>query len=184
MIEINCIQGSLESGTKHASDVVTASEVSRIITPKGALVQEARRAARYRDKLLAEWALGEPVEEFQGTYWTERGLGLEGEALAAFSLLTDVDARPLGFARHASLLAGCSPDWWIDESDRQHPRLRQPRRCGGEVPRPLIPTSATCSATAVCPAKYWPQVQFSMWVCAESTHGRFMSYHPELPPFI
>ena len=33
------------------------------------------------------------------------------------------------------------------------------------------------------PTKYWPQLQFSMWVCDVEAWD-FMAYHPSLPPFI
>ena len=82
MKEINCIQGSREWHQARLG-LVTASEVNRIITPTGKPAKNDTSRA-YMHKLLAEWALGEPVEEWQGNAWTERGLELEGEALAAF----------------------------------------------------------------------------------------------------
>lgn len=181
MKEINCIQGSAEWHRARLG-VVTASEVSRIITPKGALAKNETSRA-YMHKLLAEWALGEPVEEFHGTPWTERGLELEDEALAAFSLMNDVDARPLGFARHDDLPLGCSPDWWVDSWANEE--MGEPPFPGGiEVKCPGPHTHVGyLLGDADVPAKYWPQVQFSMWVCGVDA-WEFMSYHPNLPPFL
>ena len=83
------------------------------------------------------------------------------EALAAFSLLTDVDARPIGFARHDELLAGCSPDWWIDEDEGGCEWTG-----GVEVKCPAPHTHiGYLLGDGYVPAKYWPQLQFSMWVC-------------------
>ena len=68
--------------------IPTASEFSRIITPGGKL---SKSRDGYLAELLAEWALGEPVSDFMGTDWTERGHILEGEARAAYGVIRDAD---------------------------------------------------------------------------------------------
>ena len=73
MIVLECEQGSAEWEQARLG-VATASNCSKIITPTGRL---SAARAEYVGTLLAEWCLGEPVEEFMGTYHTERGQTLE-----------------------------------------------------------------------------------------------------------
>ena len=57
------------SGSKRGLGIPTASMFGQIVTPGGKL--SASRGP-YMGKLLAEWALGEPVDAFEND-WMERG---------------------------------------------------------------------------------------------------------------
>ena len=68
MIEIDCEQGS-ERWHDCRLGVVTASQASRIVTPKG---KPSASREDYLGELLAESLLGYPVSEFGGTFHTDR----------------------------------------------------------------------------------------------------------------
>ena len=122
-IILDCEQGSAEWEAARLG-VATASMCSKIITPTGRL-SSARD--EYVGTLLAEWALGEPVEEFMGTFHTERGKALEPQALAHYRFQTGLEAEKVGFVfKDENRLAGCSPDALVGDE----------RRPGTEVPIP------------------------------------------------
>ena len=107
MIILDCEQGT-QAWTEARLGIPTASEFSRIVTPTGKL-----SAARdgYMAELLAEWALGQPVSEFMGTDWTERGHMLEDAAREYYGVIRDVEPRTVGFLyRDESRTCGASPD--------------------------------------------------------------------------
>ena len=102
-------QGSA-AWTEARLGIPTASQFSRIITPGGKL---SKSRDGYLAELLAEWALGEPVSDFLGTDWTERGHILEGEARAAYGLLRDADVTECGLCyRDDSRSAWCRVSRW------------------------------------------------------------------------
>ena len=75
-IILDCEQGSPEWEAARLG-VATASMCSKILTPTGRL-SSARD--EYVGKLLAEWALGEPVEEFMRhlPHGARQGAGADG----------------------------------------------------------------------------------------------------------
>ena len=171
-IILDCEQGSPEWGAARLG-VTTASMCSKILTPTG---RPSSARDEYVGKLLAEWALGEPVEEFMGTYHTERGKGLEPMALAHYRFQHDADVRKVGFVfRDADRLAGCSPDALVGEDGGLELKCPSP---GNHLIWWLHGTQ-----TGEIPKKHMPQVQFSLWVTGRKWWD-WMSFHPDLPPFL
>ena len=165
-------QGSA-AWTKARLGIPTASQFSRIITPGGKL---SKSRDGYLAELLAEWALGEPVSEFLGNDWTERGHILEGEARAAYGLLRDADVTEVGLCyRDDSRLVAASPDGMI--YDGACPE------CSLELKVPKASTHLMWLARDVVPRDHALQVQGQMWVTGLD-RADFMSYHPGLPPFL
>ena len=148
MIILNCEQGSAEWEAARLG-VATASMCAKILTPTGQL---SRQRDEYVGKLLAEWALGEPVDEFGGTYHTERGKALEPQALAHYRFQTGLEARSVGFVfKDGDRLAGCSPDALVGDSGGlelkcpspgKPPDLVAPRPGDGRDPEEARPTGA------------------------------------------
>ena len=171
-IILGCEQGSAEWEAARLG-VATASCCSKIITPTGRL-SSARD--EYVGTLLAEWALGEPVEEFMGTFHTERGKALEPLALAHYRFQTGLEAEKVGFVfKDENRLAGCSPDALVGDD-------------GGLELKCLSPGNHLIwwlhgQATGEIPKKHMPQVQFSLWVTGRKWWD-WMSFHPDLPPFL
>ena len=171
-IILDCEQGSAEWEAARLG-VATASMCARIITPTGRL---STARDEYVGTLLAEWALGEPVEEFMGTRHTERGKALEPQALAHYRFQTGLEAKKVGFVyRDGDRLAGCSPDALVGDAGGLELKCPSPGnhliwwlhgRATGEIPK-----------------KHVPQVQFSLWV-TQRKWWDWMSFHPDLPPFL
>ena len=152
--------------------VLTASQAERLLTKT---MKPSTQAKALKAKLVAEKLLGQPVENFGGTYWTERGNELEAEAGAYFALQTGLEPKAVGFVyRDESKRAGCSPDWLC--FDGEDPAT------GVEVKCPYAETHMGYVMGGGA-EKYTPQVQFSLWV-TQLPSWWFMSYHPGLPPFL
>lgn len=167
MIVLDCEQGSRE-WIEARLGIPTASMFSQIVTPSGKL--SASRGP-YMGKLLAEWALGEPVDNFESE-WMERGKFLEAEAFKYYGFVTESKPKKVGFVyKDEARMVGCSPDGLVSEIGTLELKCPSP----GE--------HLTYLAGGVCPKKYVPQVQGEIWVTG-ALWGDFMSYHPGLPPFL
>lgn len=166
------IQGSAE-WLRMRAGVLTASNANRLLTPSKLQLSQQRDGLV--DQLVAERLLGEPIDDFQGTFWTERGQQLEGEAGDYFALQTGLDPSPVGFVfRDETRRCGCSPDWMVLDGDTPV--------CGVEVKCPKASTHIGYLRAGEA-LKYDPQVQFSIWVTGLQCWW-FMSYYPGLPPVL
>lgn len=105
MIVHECTQGSKE-WMRLRSGIPTASEFSRILTPKG---KPSAQAKGYRRELLAEMLMGRPLEGPKMP-WMERGNILEADAVAYYEFERDVDTKRIGFITNDAGTAGASPD--------------------------------------------------------------------------
>lgn len=166
------IQGT-EAWLRTRLGVLTASQIVKLLTPTGKLSSQRTDLIA---TLAAESILGEPIDDFQGTYWTDRGSELEGQAGAYFSLQTGHDPQAVGFVyRDDSRQAGCSPDWMIKDTGGDW-------IAGVEVKCPKASTHVGYLLDGTAD-KYMPQVQYSLWVTG-LPGWYFMSYYPGLPPLL
>ena len=172
MIVVDVEQGSA-AWEQARLGVATASNASKILTPTGRL-SSARD--EYVGRLLAEYALGEPVEEFGGSFHTERGKALEPMALSHYKFQHDADVRKVGFVfRDSDRLAGCSPDGLVGDDGGLELKCPSP---GNHLIWWLHGTQ-----TGEIPKKHVPQAQFSLWVTGRRWWD-WMSFHPDLPPLL
>ena len=165
---------NMEQGSEEWREVrlgtPTASQFHRIITPTGKL--SAQREA-YMAELLAEWALGQPDDEFS-TEWTQRGTILEPYAFKAYAFVTDMFPDKVGFCRiggNNGRAVGCSPDALVGDKG------------GLELKCPKAANHLIYLFRDEVPRQYEMQVQGSLWVTGREWWD-FASYHPELPTFI
>jgi len=171
LIILNCVQGSAEWNRARLG-IPTASRFSEIVTPKGAL---SASREKYRNELLAEWALGYSPTEFHGNYWTDRGSRLEAEAIAYYQMMRGTTPQRVGFVyRDESRMVGCSPDWMF------------PPDGIGEVKCPKASTHIGYLLDGELPAQYRPQVQGQLWVtgaawCDYVSYYRDEELEGELP---
>ena len=178
MTVLECEQGGAEWQAARLG-IPTASCFGRIVTPAGAL---SKSRDKYLAELLAEWALGEPIEDFDSE-WVMRGKLLEPQARDFYAFHSDAEVRTVGFCYRASrefdvldgtvesveIAVGASPDGLVGEHG------------GLEVKVPSAPWHLLYLAGGVVPAKYRAQVQGCLWVTGRAWWD-FMSYHPDLPP--
>jgi hypothetical protein len=145
--------------------VPSASRFGDIVTP--AKLDLATGASKYLDELLAEWMLGAPLPDMRSA-WMLRGEELQGEAAAAYTLLTDHEMRAPGFCMTDDGRYGATPDGMIGDdgcvelkcpSPAVHVRYLR----GGQVPQ-----------------EYVPQVLGQLLVTGRAWCD-FVSYYPGLP---
>ena len=168
MIIHPCTQGSTEWSEARLG-MPTTSAFKRILTPSGK-VSLSRDV--YMAELLAEWALGEPITEFTGTEWTERGNFLEADARAFYSFHRDLDVATAGFLyRDNARMCGCSPDGLVGEDGLLE------LKCPGAGKHLLW------LSRGHVPPEHQMQVQGALWVSGRAWLD-FMSFYPRLPSLI
>lgn len=108
---LTCEQGSVEWLAARLG-IPTASCFDKILTP--ATRKPSKSAKDYRDELIAEWILGQPLD-WGTTDFAERGKEMEPEARAFYELQTDTEVRRIGFILRDDGLVGGSPDGLVGE---------------------------------------------------------------------
>lgn len=99
-------QGS--DGWKRARlGILTASDFDRLITRKTR--KPSAGIAGLIEEKAAEWAIGEPLDDFSSGM-TDRGNELEEEAAARYALETDTNPEKVGLCLMDDLPIGASPD--------------------------------------------------------------------------
>lgn len=92
--------------------IPTASEFSRILTAGG---KKSDQAEGYMHRLLAEQALGRPIENDVQTGYMTRGQDEEDAAISAFEFQTGIETSLGGFWTSESEDYGCSPDRMVGD---------------------------------------------------------------------
>jgi len=163
---LNLEQGT-ESWFEARKGIPTASCFSKIVTPsKG---DKSTSSKTYMYELIAE-KLGASNESYSNE-WMERGNELESMARSTFEFLTDLKVDEVGMIKTDCGNIGCSPDGLIGDDG------------GIEIKCPKASTHIKYIIEGVLPLEYKTQVMGSLMV-SERDYWYFMSYHPELDPFI
>lgn len=146
---------------------ITASVASRIVTATG-------KPSTSQDALVNELAhevITQSMDWTDPTPAMQRGIDLEPRACSMYELVSGNDVDHVGFCAHDDLMIGCSPDGLIGDQG------------GLEIKCPLAHNHIGYLMDEKCPSKYYPQVQFSMFVTGRSWWD-FMSFHPDYPELI
>lgn len=171
MIVYDVEQGS-EEWLKLRLGRPTASEFSRIITPKKRKFSDG--ADSYINQLIGEsmalhYPVGAPSYTSRAMEW---GNETEGEARRWFAMETGLEVRQVGFITTDDGRFGASPDGLVGTD------------AGLELKCPNPETQVRYLREGVCPAEYLPQVHGGLVVGSGTlTHWWFLSYCPGLPPF-
>ena len=193
MTILECEQGGAEWQAARLG-IPTASCFGRIVTPAGKL-----SASRddYLAELLAEWALGEPIEDFDSE-WIIRGKLLEPQARAYYAFHADAPVQTVGLCARtvgelvgisdpnlgtAELAIGASPDGLVGDKRRPDGTLDPCGDGGLELKCPSPAKHLLYLARNAVPRKYIAQVQGCLWVTGRAWWD-WMSYHPDLPPVV
>lgn len=163
---VNVEQGSPEWHQARAG-IPTASQLTRIITKTGKLSDSANK---YISELIAESAFGVDTEDTASTFWMERGIDMEPEAVAYYEFQKDVKVDRVGFVLHDDLPVGCSPDFLVGEPG------------GGEIKCPA-PKTHIGYLLGHDDDAYRVQVQSSLWITGREWWDRIF-YGPDLPKVI
>jgi putative phage-type endonuclease len=167
---LNCEQGT-DEWLNARKGKLTASQADGILTPTGKLSSASKKLMR---KLARECLIDDPME-FAGNSATQWGHDHEPLARDEFTERTGYAVDTVGML--ASTLhpcLACSPDGLFVIDGVIH---------GLEIKCPSVDTHVDYVMEGILPAKYAPQVHFSMAVTGIKT-WYFMSYFPGLKPLI
>lgn len=143
----------------------TASEFSAVLA-KG----QGKTRAAYMRRVLAERLTGKPMETYHNAHM-DRGQEQEPYARLAYEAITGNLVEEVGFIKHQSLEAGCSPDGLVDKD-------------GGAEIKSVIPTvQVDTILSGGYPSEHRPQVQGNLWVTGRDWWD-FCSFSPDMPPHL
>lgn len=148
----------------------TASSFSKIVSSTG---KKSASWKEYAFKKAAEIETGK-VEKTYKSKDMDRGTELEPEARENYEFITDIKMEQVGMVfRDEKKLWACSPDG-----------LNLDVKKGLEIKCPIASTHKKYCYENRVPTEYKPQVYGSLWICDEIETWDFMSYHPDMKPFI
>lgn len=133
------------------------------------------KPSKQRDALLFRLAGERVIGKKEATYQNDamrRGVELEPEARQVFEMIMQVEVKQCGFVYYDSRKdRGVSPDGLIGDD------------AGIEIKCPMLSTHVAYILSGKLPTKYFQQVQGALYVTGRK-YWFFMSYYPELKPFI
>lgn len=135
-------------------------------------IKSGEAAARrdLRTRLVVERLTGQAQDE--GGFVSkdmQRGSDLEGDAIAAYELLSENVVQPVGFLAHPELPAGCSPDGQVSDY-------------AGivEVKCPKSATHLGYLRSGKVPTAYMHQITHNLWITG-AAWCEFISFDPRFP---
>lgn len=147
----------------------TASAFDQLITPvKG---DPSASADPYENRLVAERITGDPIDDFGGTQWTERGHELEPEAVAYYEMIKGIDVTHGCFATDDAGTYGASPDCFAGDDGLLEIKCLAPHTHVGMLLNPKADR------------KHYPQLQGQLLVTNKEWVD-ILFYHPKLPKLI
>ena len=157
---MNLLQG--EQWLLDKCGYASASEFSSILA-KG----QGKTRAAYRRRVMAERLTGAPLESYTNDHML-RGLTTEPLARLAYEARTDNMVELVGFIKHPTLMAGCSPDGIIGTD-------------GGAEIKCVIPTvQLETIERGEYPPEHRAQVQGNLWITGRKFWD-FVSFCQPLP---
>ncbi len=148
----------LQEKCGHAS----ASEFASVLA-KG----QGKTRAKYMRQVLAERLTGKPSETYHNAHM-DRGIEQEPFARLAYEAKTGNLVQEVGFIKHPSLLAGCSPDGLIDEDG------------GAEIKSVIPAVQVDTIESGGYPSEHRAQVQGNLWITGRAWWD-FVSFCPDMP---
>lgn len=136
-----------------------------------ATIKSGEAAARrdLRMSLVVERLTGEAQEDGFVSADMKRGAEIEPDALCAYELATDAVVQPVGFLRHPSLLAGCSPDGQVNDY-------------AGivEIKCPRSANHVGYWRSGAVPSEHMHQITHNLWITGAAWCD-FVSFDPRMP---
>lgn len=166
MIVLACEQGSDEWHSARVG-IPSASVMDKIIGTRG---EASKQAEKLMYQLAGERLIGAKEDSYSNAAM-ERGLELEPEARALFSLMTGLDVIEVGICYKDDKRAfSCSPDGLIGDEE------------GLEIKCPTLAVHIGYLLANKMPTAYFQQVQSSLYITARE-RWHFFSYYPGIKPF-
>ncbi len=150
--------------------IITVSKFEKIVSSTG---KKSKSFNKLAFQYAAEIETGKK-EETYNSYDMQRGTELEPEARQAYEFIFDCEIDQVGLVfKDENKECACSPDG-----------IRLKIKRGLEIKCPKPGTHKQYRYENKVPTKYKPQVYGSLWICDELESWDFMSYHPDMKPFI
>ena len=146
----------------------TASSFSHVMTTK---FKRSIQRDDYLKKLARERETGVKEESYVSNPMS-RGIAMEDQAIAALSMIHDIEVRKVGFCLSDDGLYGCSPDGFVVDD-----------MGGVEAKCPTLKIHREYLRSGRLVSKYFLQVHGCMLVTG-MPWWYFVSYHPEEKPLI
>ena len=163
---IECVQKTPEWYSARCG-MPTASSFDKIITSEG---KQSKQRTKYIYQVAGESITGVPEETYQSGAML-RGVEMEAEARAYYSLVNDTDIQQVGFCISEDIQCGASPDGLIGE------------RGLIEIKCPNLATHVGYLLEGKLPTDYFQQVHGELFV-TDRDWCDFVSYYPGIRPFI
>lgn len=171
IIKENLLQGS-EEWLESRMGKATASQAKRVITPTGKM---STMRVKYMREIARETVISNPLE-FLGNAATEWGNQHEDEAREMYMKITGHDVDEVGFCEREDGIIGFSPDGLVLNDEMNVYK-------GLEIKCPNPDTHTNYLMEGVLPDEHKIQVHWSLAASGLESWD-FMSYFPELNPFI
>lgn len=146
--------------------IATASRAKDIIA-KGRGSQPSEARTRYLLELVTERITGTAAQHYVTTAM-QWGTDQEVNAKAAYANVCRAPVDEVGFVRHDTLAAGCSPDGLVDWDGLL------------EIKCPFASEHHVRTLLQGMPDEHMPQVQMQMWITGREWCD-FVSYDPRMP---
>lgn len=166
MILHPCAQRSPEWHALRAGKLTGSCAKDILAKGKGSAEAVTRRDLRYR--LVAERLSGTPQEDTYINAAMQWGIDHEAEAIDVYQAVRGVLVDPIGFAEHDSLLAGTSPDGFVNDDGIV------------SIKCPKTATHISYLRSGLEPAEHAAQNTHELWL-TERQWIDFVSYDPRLP---
>lgn len=147
--------------------IPTSSAFKSIVTPKGKL---SASADRYMHWLLAEWAVGIPLDSYESEFM-QRGHELEDLAVKSYEFERGCDTEAVGFITTDDGMIGSSPDRLVGADGLL------------EIKCPAPQTHIGYMLARHIDGDYYPQVQGELLISGRKWVD-IQSFHPGLPTVI
>jgi len=168
MLIHECDQGSAE-WYQLRSGIPTASCFSKLIQSDG---KPSKSMKTYAVTLAAELYAGEPMEDWGGNYYTDRGKELEPIARSAYEFEKGTEADLVGFITDDLKRYGASPDSLINKEGMLEIKCLKTEN--------HVKTLMYYKKNKRCPTDYVQQTQGQIFI-AERVWCDLVFYHPVLP---
>lgn len=168
---IHNVDQNTEEWEKKRCVMPTGSNGNKIITSAGV---ESKQLGKYAEKLAQNKFAGEPVDNWKGDSYTDRGHAMEPLAASWYEEQYFVDLEVVGFVTNDKETYGCSPDRRIT------PLHLLEIKC---FPESHFDILKAYLKDPKCPAKCYAQTQFQMLAC-EAEYTYLLFWHPKLPKLV
>ena len=148
---------------------LTSSAAADMLATLKSSKGEAAGRRNLRIRLVLERITGRSQESDYVSPAMQTGIDREADAAGVYEALTGRLLQSVGFVQHETLMAGCSPDGYLDDFAGLV-----------EIKSPMAATHWDYLKTGIIPGEYQKQIVHALWITG-ARWCDWLSYHPEFP---